>query len=160
MTDTKVKPLEWIDVGEGPRCITVCGMYAIHPSSGSRGTPKLSLTGMPGNAFGKFDSVDQAKAAAQADYEQRILSAIEPTPVAPVPVTITPEDGWKGMASRSSVAAAVAIEDRRLLLEDGRKLLDMLPEHWHDEATTNFRDLVSSIEKRLSALSAKPTGEE
>lgn len=69
------------------------------------------------------------------------------------------EDGWKGMASRSSFAAAIAAEDRRLLLEDGRKLLDTLPPEWHDEATTNFRDLVGSIEERLAALTPQQGGE-
>ena len=82
---------------------------------------------------------------------QEILSSLS------LPITAEPGevDGWKGMASRSSIAAAIAAEDRRLLLEDGRALLDTLPPDWHDEATTNFRDLVGSIEQRLSTLTGK-----
>lgn len=76
----RIEPLEWVDMGEGPRCITVCGMYAIHPSSGPYGTPTVTLTGMPGNLFGKFATVDEAKVSAQADYEQRINSALVPFP--------------------------------------------------------------------------------
>lgn len=63
------------------------------------------------------------------------------------------EPGWKGMAHSSSWQAAIAVEDRRQLMEDGTALLAVLPAHWHDEATTNFRDLVASIEKRLAAPS-------
>lgn len=72
----RVKALEWVAIEEGQRAITVCGMYAISP----KGT-KLTLTGIPGNNFGKFTNIEEAKAAAQADYEQRISSALEPTPI-------------------------------------------------------------------------------
>jgi hypothetical protein len=78
-----VKPLEWVDMGEGPRCITVCGMYAIQPSSGAYGRPTLTLTGMPGNLFGKFDTLEAAKARAFADYAKRILSALYTHPAPP-----------------------------------------------------------------------------
>lgn len=75
-----VKPLEWVTIEEGMRCITVCGAYAISPSSGAYGKPTLTLTGMPGNLFGKFDTIEEAKATAQADFTIRILSALSPSP--------------------------------------------------------------------------------
>lgn len=69
--DLQVKNLDWVTVEEGQRAITVCGMYAISPKGN-----KLTLTGMPGDLLGRFDSIEGAKSAAQADYKTRILSAI------------------------------------------------------------------------------------
>lgn len=84
----RVKPLVW--EGDGYWCVgdnegwleevnTPFGWgYAIEFSSSKQGSWVAS------SAFGKtltgFDSPDAAKAAAQADYEQRILAAVEVQP--------------------------------------------------------------------------------
>lgn len=69
----KVKPLAWVVMDDaGERSITICGMYAISPKG-----EKLTLTGMPGRGLGRFESMEDAKAAAQKDYAIRILSAID-----------------------------------------------------------------------------------
>lgn len=79
-----VKPLEWRDRGEGvhPQYVadTVVGGYFIHRTKGGAfqwWTPALR---------GKVEvhTLEVAKAAAQADYERRILSALSTTPTAPV----------------------------------------------------------------------------
>lgn len=71
MTARKIKPLEW---NSPDQCSwyadSVIGTYTVwngyfRPPNAKAGTPAGS-------------SIDDAKAAAQADYEQRILSAFEP----------------------------------------------------------------------------------
>jgi hypothetical protein len=74
--NVSVKPLEWFDIEQAFRAETILGPYEIMPHDFQWAATGLS-TGS--NLFG---GPSEAKAAAQADYEQRILSALSPQPVA------------------------------------------------------------------------------
>lgn len=52
---------------------SICGYYNIKFEA----TIDVTLDGFQYYNIGSFDEIDEAKAAAQADYERRILSAIE-----------------------------------------------------------------------------------
>ena len=80
----EVKPLEWDGIG---------GDYAARASTGFAGVTYradktwdifclvFSVPGMELGVLGKFSTLESAKAAAQADYAARILSALkEPKP--------------------------------------------------------------------------------
>ncbi len=69
-----VKPLEW----DGRRTTGVMFQYRIHVGYGlSDGFFALTLSG---STIGEYSSEEDAKAAADADYERRILSALSPQP--------------------------------------------------------------------------------
>lgn len=81
----KVKALEWAELNEGKvfrALLPVIGSIRIEPY-GVCGWWEV-LWSMPGQCDklipDVFDTPDEAKAAAQADYERRILSSLEPTP--------------------------------------------------------------------------------
>lgn len=59
---------------------------------------------------------------------------------------------WKSAASAASVTAAVLEKQLRDMVETGDALLSMLPEHWHDDATVNFRDAVMDSRKLLDRV--------
>lgn len=75
----RIKPLEWGKTSYGtPEVTTVVGVYRINESMAggwSVVTGKRVLT--TGDGRVNFPSIPQAKAAAQADYEQRIRSALD-----------------------------------------------------------------------------------
>lgn len=81
-----VKPLEWDSVIDGGRdrvAKTVIGEYVVsvdHPNAG--GTHYLWVSGQPDSDehHSEYRTMDAAKAAAQADYERRILSALTTPP--------------------------------------------------------------------------------
>ena len=80
----KVKPLEWIKhpTAEIWRCDTMIGTYKVF---GLGPTPSWDFDGLDdkGIALTKTSvstSADVAKAAAQADYDSRILTAVEAVP--------------------------------------------------------------------------------
>lgn len=62
------------------------------------------------------------------------------------------EKVWKSAASAASVTAAVLEKQLRDMVETGDALLSILPEHWHDDATVNFRDVVRDSRKLLDRL--------
>jgi hypothetical protein len=75
-----VKPLVWTKHPNATawRCDTIVGRYQVFAVMGD---PSWTLDGLPGqNASGYVDTAFGAKAAAQADYEARIRSALTPTP--------------------------------------------------------------------------------
>lgn len=79
----RVKPLEWGKTSYGtPEAISVVGVYRIN--SAMNGGFTVVFGGLRGRALsgpdGRTNFADEgaAKIAAQADYEQRILSALEP----------------------------------------------------------------------------------
>lgn len=78
-----VKPLEWGETSYGnPEVTTIVGVYRINESMAggwSVVAGKLILKTSDGRV--NFPTKDAAKAAAQADYEARILSAIDTSPV-------------------------------------------------------------------------------
>lgn len=72
----KVKPLEW---NHGYASVMFGGGYLVTYYAGMEEPAKLETRGWwDGEPNGYFKTVDEAKAAAQADYERRILSALEP----------------------------------------------------------------------------------
>lgn len=54
---------------------------------------------------------------------------------------------WKDMAGNSAMQAAVRATYLFELLSASKAMLEVIPDHWHDEATTNLRDTVAEIEK-------------
>ena len=78
-----VKPLEWGETSYGnPEVTTIVGVYRINESMAggwSVVAGKLILKTSDGRV--NFPTKDAAKAAAQADYEARVLSAIGTSPV-------------------------------------------------------------------------------
>lgn len=79
----KVKPLGWVSIGEVIFASTPFGSYEIRPNRTSSTTYPLELV-VPGEktATRFFYFEDKAKAAAQADYETRIRSALS-SPASP-----------------------------------------------------------------------------
>ena len=82
----KVKPLEWVDARfrDSPRetADTLLGTYEVlqwAQGDFGGGVPKDDPDA-PNSEFGGAKSMEEAKAAAQADYERRILAALEPAP--------------------------------------------------------------------------------
>lgn len=81
LTGVKVKALEWHDcLKTSEREGFICSEGGV--LSYSIMLSKFRVYGVPGPHDGaqEYDTLEDAKAAAQADYEARIRSAIEPTP--------------------------------------------------------------------------------
>lgn len=78
----KVKPLEWVEAGREFEATSICGAYWVRFDD-ETGCWYASLeTDDPDPIIvdpGDVPNINDAQAAAQADYEQRILSAIETT---------------------------------------------------------------------------------
>lgn len=73
----RVKPLEWDNNGvPHTKAVSAVGLYTINVTSGHRYQLNRNYT-TPGSFF---DTIEQAKAAAQADYERRILSTLDLSP--------------------------------------------------------------------------------
>lgn len=68
----KVKPLEW---SPGHSAKSPCGAYYIIPVDG-RFAVSLNAMTIGAEDIGRFATIEAAKAAAQADYEARVLSAL------------------------------------------------------------------------------------
>lgn len=84
MSEVKVKQLEWGELNEGKTfraLLPIIGSIRVEPY-GVCGWWEV-LWSMPGQCDklvpDVFDTPEEAKAAAQADYEKRILSALEPS---------------------------------------------------------------------------------
>ena len=54
---------------------------------------------------------------------------------------------WKDMAAASAMKAAVRANLMFRLLDAAKALLETIPDHWHDGATTEMRDAVAEAEK-------------
>ncbi len=68
----KVKPLVWRDDGtNGHETDHAFGFYEVYPS------PEGDMLSRDGVDSGVYSSIEAAKAAAQADYEARIMSALD-----------------------------------------------------------------------------------
>ena len=76
----QVRALVWDEYAPG--CFfgkSECGDYSVAPSASAFHEDEIRLSDVEGN-FSYFASPEAAKAAAQADYERRILSALTPAP--------------------------------------------------------------------------------
>lgn len=83
----QVRALVWDEYAPG--CFfgkSECGDYSVAPSASAFHEGEIRLSDVEGN-FSYFASPEAAKAAAQADYESRILAALTP---APQPSAATP----------------------------------------------------------------------
>lgn len=72
-----VKELEWVKhpTAEAWRCDTIVGRYQVFAMT--VGHASWTMDGLPAQGDGGYENTaDEAKAAAQADYEARILSAL------------------------------------------------------------------------------------
>jgi len=94
-----VKPLVWeqfTDRFGDLSTLTVVGSYTIRPvasTSTSRSKFRLWMPGVLYDDALYFDTIEEAKAAAQADYEQRIRSALVASPAEPAPAQQQEGDG-------------------------------------------------------------------
>lgn len=71
----KVKPLVWRDDGtNGHETDHAFGFYEVYPS------PEGDMLSRDGVDSGVYSSIEAAKAAAQSDYEARIMSALDVMP--------------------------------------------------------------------------------
>jgi hypothetical protein len=79
----KVKALEWVDISTGSIAHTPFGIYQARWSASSTSTDRSHEMIIAGGELAKsyHASASEAKAAAQADYEQRIISALIPPPL-------------------------------------------------------------------------------
>ncbi|MBB5040851.1 NUMOD4 motif-containing HNH endonuclease [Shinella fusca] len=122
--EVKIKPLEWKETSDDS------GRYAtVNTSVGSYDAFELSLnvrggsrtmfgwTGHWMNGDQKADSFEAAKAAAQADYEQRIRSALVDVP-AVEPVAWREIEGYQGLYEVSSGGDVRSIQTGRLLAKN------------------------------------------
>jgi len=75
-----VKPLEWRETSYGlPETLTVVGVYRIVHAGNGGWLVSVKGDALPANdGRTNFATLDDAKAAAQADYERRIMSALHP----------------------------------------------------------------------------------
>ena len=76
----QVRALEWDEYAPG--CFfgkSGCGEYSVAPSASALHEGEIRLSDVEGN-FSYFAWPEAAKAAAQADYERRILAALTPAP--------------------------------------------------------------------------------
>ncbi|NTH50514.1 hypothetical protein G6L09_05935 [Agrobacterium rhizogenes] len=74
-----VKALDWqrFNDREGDlRAETIVGVYMVRPSTATKDASRLYLPGKPHHEAQIFDDLKAAKAAAQADFESRIRSAL------------------------------------------------------------------------------------
>ena len=73
MDKPRIKPLVW-DLWDGGMTVakTIIGTYNLSPASSLR---------FPNGSYLYYETEEAAKAAAQADYEARILAALEPVTV-------------------------------------------------------------------------------
>lgn len=79
----RVKALEWDTYDHITKALCLFGgLYAIMEYKGMDHPFKLETRGWFDGVGGAFLTLGEAKAAAQADYEQRILSALSPVPEA------------------------------------------------------------------------------
>lgn len=74
----EVKPLEWRESGDWT-AVLLADLYRIEDQGRNWPTDRYWLD-FNEHRLGKFDTLDEAKAAAQADYEKRILSALTTPP--------------------------------------------------------------------------------
>lgn len=75
----KVKPLEWSEVFIGlKRATTDIGRYEVYCFD--RYDWRMYPAGKIASDSTSYPSLEAAQAAAQADYERRILSSLEPSP--------------------------------------------------------------------------------
>jgi len=100
----KVKPLEWRDhrghtFPDTWTALTPCGVFEIEERSAGD-SPAYVATGPMYAFIADKDSLEEAKAAAQADYERRIRTALAATASAE-PVA----DGFRGFVPHGSYCA-------------------------------------------------------
>lgn len=87
-----VKPLEWRDIRATHEAYTLFGgAYIITAYAGMAEPFKLEKRGFDGSLSTYYRHLDEAKAAAQADYERRVLSALASHEPAPEPAKDGPE---------------------------------------------------------------------
>lgn len=74
-----VEPLVWVEHGDGYKAVSVIGEYQAHPTANTR-NQKFVVYFLCANrkswTVGYVDGARKAKAAAQADYNRRILSSL------------------------------------------------------------------------------------
>lgn len=79
------KELGWQEIAKRRHhAITSAGVYAIEDQGSHWGHDRFWLYVPNGVSSGKFDAIEDAKAAAQTDYERRIRASIPPSALAAI----------------------------------------------------------------------------
>lgn len=154
----RVKPLEWVEHGDQDfvwyRAMTTVGLrYNVEDDGFSEKKFHLTVGQL---VLGNFDVLDEAKAAAQADYERRILSALSAPAPAP---TKDDESLWRDKAQEQAKTIDVLYNALRKILF--ARPLGPLPNtklgKLVEEIEVIARDAVDRHEHRRAALNAETT---
>lgn len=127
-----VRQLPWSALGAAKRIFsadTTIGEYTVEYYEATGEGMGWSAVYQDARELGDFATLDAAKAAAQADYAARIMSAVVVTH--PAPVAAQPAEGWEAVKRALSADGAQTDQSRALALlgvEDARqeKLHDLL----------------------------------
>lgn len=92
-----VRALEWLSPVKPFYAVTPFCQYCIDSVNDDTGPHWQTTISYQGSMYRRHDTEEEAKAAAQADYERRILSAL--TPAAPAPVAAQPQPSAEVVAS-------------------------------------------------------------
>lgn len=144
-----VKPLEWKFFPQGfPPCWcaqTPFGDCVVEEEAGSDG-PSYAARGIRMNVVARTEGLPEAKAAAQADYTARILSAIDATALATLAAERDEANRWTAIyeAEQSAISAALP----------GVRFMD--PPDGGDvklsEQVRRMRDALDAAEARIKVL--------
>lgn len=138
----KVKPLVWKDYGSYVEAKTQLGPMAVQPE-GSRFGYWIAGQDEDADPYGYEDTIETAKAAAQADYEARILAAIE----APVQEPVQGEaDPFYEIARLNDETAAL----RSKLAEVARELACVVAEMNRAQKTCEVLAIARDEERKLA----------
>jgi len=187
MSGGKVRALEWRG-SEGiwhKADAAFGGYYRITEYSGMRKPFKLETCGWWSvEAAGLYESLDGAKAAAQADYERRVLSALEPTkseggqepaayryryvdPVSGAPVWRYSDRLWNGQrptesqplytrpAERTVTEADSLIDQLNVLCEDYGCEAGTNRLHWLHEQLAELAEARKALEPFVNEFEAR-----
>jgi hypothetical protein len=151
----KVKPLEWVAADEDEEdyvsAFSEIGAYSIERLSA--GSWELTAELPSGGECSWYVTIEAAKAAAQADYERRILSALEPSPAFEAMVEAL-EDG-------RVIAALMRVQqqlDDHIFERENEILRDEEPYPFEDELTVGIDDLLP-VSRVIRAALALARGE-
>ena len=133
----RVKALTWSTLGADPSCIAQQFPYQIWPHNGGSGAPddpfikfnnfRVFEPFMMNCVGDEYETLDEAKAAAQADFDRRIRAALEPD-------TVTDELS-KSIADFASRQEPLGAEFEQVLADNIEELYETQPNTAADTVT-------------------------
>jgi len=134
----KVKALEWVGKTE-IKAKAIIGTYLIDQFA-----EKFRLYSLDRSSYQWFDTLEAAKAAAQADYAARVRSAIEVSAPAPSPRAQALEELEKYADEKTAIAFSRMMEAQRVNDTD------------FADAMEKERNAYSDMTMRIRAISSQP----